>query len=202
MYDIFVRKARIFEKVLDDAAIKGKLQNFKQRTVLRLASGETVDMQAKFYSFTMDSIEEIFFGIKQNTLEGQMSEFGRSFDAAQNELITCAFTFTPFFLLSDQMLPYPFGNLLPRQGDPLKTWLMRFVTTFSPSWNRFKKLTTKLDLTVRKMIDEAYADPSLNERKDIMARFATAKLSDGSTLDKQSLRDIVLNLTLAGRDTT
>lgn len=33
MYDIFVRKARIFEKVLDDAAIKGKLQNQTENSI-------------------------------------------------------------------------------------------------------------------------------------------------------------------------
>lgn len=72
MRETFEEKANILVDVLNEAA----------------KSGEEVDMQCKFFSFTMDSIQRIFFARDVSTVrEGQMDKFAFAFDEAQRTLI-------------------------------------------------------------------------------------------------------------------
>lgn len=50
--------------------------------------GEVVDMQAKSFAFTMDSIQKIFFGVNINTIDGQDADkYGQAFDTAHENMM-------------------------------------------------------------------------------------------------------------------
>ena len=53
------------------------------------SQNEKVDMQSKYFCFTMDSIQRIFFGRDVSTLkDGETDTFASSFDEAQRTLLS------------------------------------------------------------------------------------------------------------------
>jgi cytochrome P450 len=52
----------------------------------QVSPGQPIDMQQKFFAFTMDSIMTIFFGRTTNTLKGTFDRFAGAFDEAQRRL--------------------------------------------------------------------------------------------------------------------
>lgn len=64
----------------------------------------------------------------------------------------------------------------------------------------FRCEVAKLDKFAFKIIKEARVDSDLTSRRDLLANFLNSK--GGDQLSDKELRDIVLNMTIAGRDTT
>jgi fatty acid omega-hydroxylase len=183
MRDVFVEKGHTFLAVLDDAA-----------------PGKPVDMQEKFFEYTMDSIMLVFFGRKTDTLQGAMDEFAHAFDAIQRFQMKY-FDFFPLIILSE-ILPYPLG-CSHKGGDGILMKWHRGRTHCAVEWKKCNDILTKVSYDI---IDNKRKDPQLADKKDLLARFMNASNEDGISLSDpvfQSLmRDIVLSLIIAGRDTT
>lgn len=161
--------------------------------------GETIDLQSYFFRFTMDSIEQFFMGKEVNTVQGEMSEYARAFDQAHKSMIRHMTNSIITQFLSRLFLPWPFGTLHFGSAST-NTLIVRLQRTFCPDYQSFKKNIDILDVEVGNYIEQTRRDPLVKQRKDIIANFLNSSIGD--TLTDKTIRDLVVNLTIAGRDTT
>jgi len=160
-----------------------------------LQSGQKTDMQQHFFNFTMDSIMKIFFGEESDILSGKSNVYGTAFDTAHR----CFFKYSVMsfsFISFARLLPWPFGGL-----DGGCAWLHRHC---SPTFWQLKQSISILDRESEKIIAKCRADPRLPDRTDLLALFMRAVDREGLPARQSSryLRDVVLNMVIAGRDTT
>jgi cytochrome P450 len=181
MNSVFVSKGDRFCEVLQPFATEG----------------QAVDMQAKFFQFTMDSIMQIFFGERADTLGGQVNTYATAYDTAHRSLMEYFMTSVPQLAMS-KMLPFPFGGF-----DGLAHKIHR---ASNPLYQEFLQSLTVLHNESRRIIEHCKADPSIANRTDLLALFIQAGLKDTSPdragFHTDWLRDVVLNFVIAGRDTT
>jgi cytochrome P450 len=141
--------------------------------------GSTVDLQALFFKLTLDSATEFLFGDSINSLsstEGSEEDrFGKAFDLAQSRLVSRSRLGKLVFLLRD------------KEFDQACRSVHKFVDNIV-----FKALERARPLDAEKSIDgKGHAE---------RYTFLTELLR--STQDPKQLRDELLNILLAGRDTT
>ena len=71
------------------------------------------------------------------------------------------------------------------------------------SWSRRERLhRRRYDEIIESLIDEARADPALEERTDILALLLQARYEDGSPISDGHIADELLTLLVAGHETT
>lgn len=175
MNEVFVSKARHFCTLLDVPA----------------QAGEKVDMQSKFFCYTMDSIMQIFFGEVSDTLNDQANTYASAYDTAHRCLLE--FLLNNIALLSMlSIFPWPLGG---NTGLLARRTMMQ-----SQSHKQFREASKILDTESRRIIRSSRSDPHLSERKDLLALFLQVEEQERFT--EEWLRDVVLNFVIAGRDTT
>jgi len=152
--------------------------------------GRLVDMQKLFFSFTMDSIMQIFFGEAANTLGGEGCVYSDAFDAAHRSMMEYVRPSTAALILLSY-LPWPLGGF-----DGLAA---KLHGALSPDYRSFNRAVRTLDRESMRLVKKCLADPALSERKDLLALFAQAADKD---FTPKYLKDMVLQSVLAGRDTT
>jgi cytochrome P450 family 138 len=80
-------------------------------------------------------------------------------------------------------------------------WAQRDLGPLSPG-GRFVRVRREYDAVIDQMIDEALADPGLEERVDVMALLLSAHYEDGSSMSRSAIADELLTLLAAGHETT
>eukprot|EP00930_Biecheleria_cincta_P050260 TRINITY_DN35432_c0_g1_i1.p1 TRINITY_DN35432_c0_g1~~TRINITY_DN35432_c0_g1_i1.p1 ORF type:complete len:565 (-),score=113.43 TRINITY_DN35432_c0_g1_i1:93-1787(-) len=162
------------------------------RKVLAQHCGQSVDLQLHFFNFTMDSILKIFFGEDSNTQSGLPNKYGKAFDEAHHSIFEYSLKSMPFAFKSSAFLPWPFAG---------HTGLAcRLREQLSPLHRRFRAANRILDTESRRLVQACRSDPGLNQRRDLLALFVQAE--EQENFSDSFLRDIVLNMVIAGRDTT
>eukprot|EP01060_Flectonema_neradi_P006996 TRINITY_DN1483_c0_g1_i3.p1 TRINITY_DN1483_c0_g1~~TRINITY_DN1483_c0_g1_i3.p1 ORF type:complete len:485 (+),score=102.00 TRINITY_DN1483_c0_g1_i3:82-1536(+) len=133
------------------------------------------DIQRFMYCYTFDSINEIAFGRAVDSLGGNEKDllFQKSFDASQS-ICTTRFV-NPFW----------------------KIHRLLNIKTEKELLNHLKII----DDYLHEVIDEKMKDRESNEQ-NLVAMHITQCEIDGNTYTASDLRDIILNFTIAGRDTT
>jgi len=180
MSEVFTRKGQRLCELLRAPAVKG----------------ECVDMQLKFFQYTMDSIMQIFFGEASDTMAGQANEYASAYDTAHRCLVE-------FFLSS--MIPLTLSELAPWPLGGLNGLNHKIFRNLHPGYREFKRAYAVLDSESHRIISSARKDPQLGQRKDLLALFLQSEgpSSDLSgPMSNEWLRDVVLNFIIAGRDTT
>uniref|UniRef100_J3N498 Cytochrome P450 n=1 Tax=Oryza brachyantha TaxID=4533 RepID=J3N498_ORYBR len=144
------------------------------------ASSQSTDFQVLLMRATMDSIFTIAFGKDLNTLDGsgEGSHFADAFDDASE--FTMRRYINPFWKLS---------KLLNVGNEATLKERIKVVDAF----------VYKL---IRARSDELSMEQDTISRQDILTRFIQAMASDTGTVDYKYLRDIILNIVIAGKDTT
>jgi cytochrome P450 len=150
-------------------------------------SGKSIDAQQLMFNFTMDGIGQIGFGQKFGNLEGLKTggvQFGKSFDVA--------------VALSTQRYINP-------------GWSFMRVLGLSKDEKLLEKAVCQLNAFSQSVITarrEEYAQKGLSGKHDILSLFlkyeekeVIAPAEKGRITDT-FLRDVVLNMIIAGRDTT
>jgi cytochrome P450 family 138 len=98
------------------------------------------------------------------------------------------------------------GELLPKFVElgsrmAMLPWLKRDLGPRSPG-GRFHRERRMYDEIIDQMIDEALADPHLEDRVDVMALLLRAHYDDGSSMSRAGISDELLTLLAAGHETT
>jgi cytochrome P450 len=83
----------------------------------------------------------------------------------------------------------------------LLPWAQRDLGPLSPG-GRLARRRRAYDRIIDAMIDEALADPQLEERTDVMALLLRANYEDGSSMSRSAIADQLLTLLAAGHETT
>ncbi|KAJ1298612.1 hypothetical protein BS78_01G467400 [Paspalum vaginatum] len=187
------RKTASFEfaskNLRDFSAIVFREYSLKLSSILSQAfkEGKVVDMQELYMRMTLDSICKVGFGVEIGTLSPDLPEnsFAQAFDAA-NIIVTLRFI-DPLWRLK---------RFFHVGSEALLEQSIKLVDEFTYSVIRRRKAE----------IVEARASGKQEKIKhDILSRFIELGEAgdDGSGFgDDKSLRDVVLNFVIAGRDTT
>uniref|UniRef100_A0A0D9VPZ8 SET domain-containing protein n=1 Tax=Leersia perrieri TaxID=77586 RepID=A0A0D9VPZ8_9ORYZ len=195
------RKTASFEfaskNLRDFSTVVFREYSLKLSSILNQACKESrvVDMQELFMRMTLDSICKVGFGVEIGTLSPDLPEnsFAQAFDAA-NIIVTLRFI-DPLWRLK---------KFLHVGSEALLEQSMKLVDDFTYSVIRRRKAE----------IVQARASGKQEKIKhDILSRFIElGESGDGdgdggeggisSFGDEKSLRDVVLNFVIAGRDTT
>ncbi|KAI5081953.1 hypothetical protein GOP47_0001696 [Adiantum capillus-veneris] len=143
-----------------------------------------IDMQDIYMRLTLDSICKIGFGVDMGTLSPLLPEvpFATSFDQA-NYIVTLRFI-DPLWKLKRFFNIGP-EALLKKSLQVIDEFTYRVIRT------RREEINSTQPLKHRE-----------NARPDILSRFIMLSEEPGNKLNDKSLRDIVLNFVIAGRDTT
>ncbi|KAL6660058.1 hypothetical protein ACP70R_002180 [Stipagrostis hirtigluma subsp. patula] len=192
------RKTASFEfaskNLRDFSAIVFREYSLKLSSILSQASktGKVVDMQELFMRMTLDSICKVGFGVEIGTLSPDLPEnsFAQAFDAA-NIIVTLRFI-DPLWRLK---------RFLHVGSEALLEQSIKLVDEFTYSVIRRRKAEI---VEARASGKQEKGDEQI--KHDILSRFielGEASGDDGSGFgDDKSLRDVVLNFVIAGRDTT
>jgi cytochrome P450 len=151
-----------------------------------------VDLQLHFFNYTMDSILKIFFGQDSDTAAGVPNKYGQAFDEAHHTMFSHAIKSLPFATMCHMFLPWPFGGY--------NGIACRLRDAYSPTFRRFQAANQVLDEESLRMIHACRKDPNLAQRRDLLALFVRAE--EKELFSDVFLRDMVLNMVIAGRDTT
>ncbi|CAK9005261.1 Cytochrome P450 704C1 (Cytochrome P450 CYPD) [Durusdinium trenchii] len=142
-----------------------------------------------FFNFTFDSIMSIFFGEECNTAEGVPNVYGKAFDMASVCLRAHSVKSMAPFLFFSTFLPWPLGG---HHGG----WARWFWDWSSPTYRRLKRCIRTLESEADRLVRKCQEDPTLGERRDLLALFLQGNFSPEFT------KKMVLHLIIAGRDTT
>ncbi|KAK9277691.1 hypothetical protein L1049_007238 [Liquidambar formosana] len=184
------RKTASFEfasrNLRDFSTIVFKEYSLKLSAILSQASfkNQEVDMQELLMRMTLDSICKVGFGVEIGTLAPNLPEnrFARAFDTA-NIIVTLRFI-DPLWKIK---------KVLNIGSEVLLDQSMRIIDDFTYSVIRRRKAE----------IEEARKNPKNEKIKhDILSRFIELGENPETSLTDKSLRDVVLNFVIAGRDTT
>jgi cytochrome P450 len=159
------------------------------------AAPEYVDMQAKFFSFTFDSIQALFFGREVNSVSGETDPYAQAFDDAHEAMLRHLLDTLPLRLAQRFLLPWPLGDV--SESWPNSGLLLHAVDWQSREHTTFRRNVAFLRAETARMVRELRSDPKLGERRDMMANFA--KMGD---FGDEELVSLMLNMVIAGRDTT
>ncbi|RIB00396.1 cytochrome P450 [Gigaspora rosea] len=140
-------------------------------------SGKPIDLQDLFYKFTMDTFGDMSFGVDFGCLTHpeEKSQFVINFDYAQ-DVIFGRFT-------------QPFWKL---------------VEKYSENGRRMRKACKYIDDYVYNMINNHKSELEVEKKtvNNLLTLLINAVDDNGKTFNDKELRDVILNLILAGRDTT
>lgn len=200
MADVFVEKAHKLIEVIDQAD----------------ARGPEVDMQHKFFAFTMDSIMAIFYGKQVDTLSGHADPYATAYDTAHRSMLLYVIENLPKLMLM-KLSPWPFGPVMMSMATgPSAGFLMPMHRRLNKRGKAFEDSVKHLRsesidfITKRRMEASVYDDPDLlalflsssTKRATTDATGRSGKTQTSPMRDNEDLCDMVLNFIIAGRDTT
>lgn len=141
---------------------------------------QTIDLCDLFHRYTLDSFAKIAFGVNLNILQAYFDgdqrpvAFASAFDRAQNIVDTRIFN--PFYSVTERL------------------------TGAAAEMRRSIEVIDKFAYDV---IRTRRKDPNADQYNDLLSRFMSCKADDtGRAYTDVELRDIVMNMIIAGRDTT
>ncbi|XP_031287928.1 cytochrome P450 704B1 [Pistacia vera] len=183
------RKAASFEfasKNLKDFSTRVfREYGLKLCSILSQAScqNQEVDMQELLMRMTLDSICRVGFGVEIGTLAANLPEnsFAQAFDTA-NIIVTLRFI-DPLWKIK---------RFLNLGSEALLDKSIKIIDDFTYSVIKRRKAE----------VEEARKNRTNKIKHDILTRFIELSEDPDSNLTDKSLRDVVLNFVIAGRDTT
>lgn len=157
------------------------------------ANGGVVDLQDVFFRFTMETIGKLFFGVEFGLLSAAApadgNSFGASFDTAHDAAMDMRGPASLAYSLTDRV-PAPLNHMI------------EFLFWRGGKAQHLVKSCKELRQHCKNLIDECRSDPSLPQRKDLMANFLNHRDEAGQPLSGEDLIDLAISFVIAGRDTT
>ncbi|XP_022972834.1 cytochrome P450 704B1 [Cucurbita maxima] len=182
------RKTASFEfaskNLRDFSALVFREYSLKLSDILTRASlhNQQVDIQELLMRMTLDSICKVGFGVEIGSLAPNLPEngFAKAFDTA-NMIVTLRFI-DPFWKIK---------RFLNMGSEALLQKSIKVIDHF----------TYSVIATRKKEIQQAPTTPN-KIKHDILSRFIELGEDPNNNFTNKSLRDVVLNFVIAGRDTT
>ncbi|EPS61936.1 hypothetical protein M569_12857, partial [Genlisea aurea] len=183
------RKTASFEfaskNLRDFSSVVFREYSLKLHQILLRSSYEDrkqVDMQELLMRMTLDSICKVGFGVEIRTLDSDSPDnrFAEGFDAA-NTAVTLRFI-DPFWRVK---------RFLNMGSEAVLSRSIRIIDDFTYSVIKTRKSE----------MEETKNQGKMNKH-DILSRFIELSKDSENNISDKSLRDIVLNFVIAGRDTT
>ncbi|GMP58340.1 hypothetical protein CsSME_00022042 [Camellia sinensis var. sinensis] len=184
------RKTASFEfaskNLRDFSTVVFREYSLKLSSILNQSSlqNQEVDMQELFMRMTLDSICKVGFGVEIGTLAPHLPEnsFARAFDTA-NIIVTLRFI-DPLWKIK---------KFLKVGSEAVLDQSIKIIDDFTYSVIRRRKAEI-----------ESTGETCKNEKMkhDILSRFIELGKDPENNMTDKSLRDVVLNFVIAGRDTT
>jgi len=195
-HEVFVEKGNLFRECLREIADKNINVKHNDKT----KGAAVIDFQAKVFSFTMSSIEELFFGESVDAIsKDEIDPMAYNFDKAHRAMMKFLFKNIPKFVLISK-LPFPFGNLIERE---LSTGLLYpLLKRLSPEYQEFAESVRIVKEMTRKKAEKIRADPNIAKRKDLISNMINLGPKLGKSWTDDEIQAACLNMMLAGRDTT
>ncbi|KAM0749900.1 cytochrome P450 [Meredithblackwellia eburnea MCA 4105] len=160
-------------------SIESHLITLRQRLDKYCSQGNAFDIQTVFFAFTLDSFAQLAMGQELGCLGSEKPiPFAVAFDYTQSVMST-------------------------RFVKPI--W--KITEKFSEEGREMRKQVKVLDeftygIIERREAQDREAKKQGEERKDLLGLFMDLRGEDNTKLNKTTLRDAILNLIIAGRDTT
>ncbi|CAG8685575.1 6932_t:CDS:2, partial [Racocetra persica] len=153
----------------------------KSRIVLNILqkcadSGKPIDLQDLFYRFTLDTLGDVFFSVDFGCLTSPEKpvQFAIDFDNVQRTIDW-------------------------RWEQPL--W--KYIELYSERGRQTRKTCKNMDNYIHHIINNHRTEIEVGKKtNDFLTLFINAVNEDGKKLSDKELKDIILNLIIAGRDTT
>ncbi|CAM0956397.1 unnamed protein product [Alopecurus aequalis] len=149
----------------------------------KAAMKQSMDFQGLLMKATMDSIFTIAFGLDLNTLDGSTGE-GSRFAAAFDDA-------SEFTLIRYVNVFWKVARFLNVGAEATLRQRIKAVDEFV-----YKRIRARAD----EMSDDKAHDAE--PKQDLLSRFILATTSDSGKVDYKYLRDIIMNIVIAGKDTT
>ena len=180
---VFIRHSLVMNEVLNEAA----------------QSGKVIDIQHLMFAFTLDSIAEIGFGTRFHALRKPMS-VGDAFDYVQE---------SAFLRLMRPLFSVPVLGKLLYPSERKFARLIKELNDFSYQTIRERRRTIAVAEAAKAASDDN-ADGSDDKQamygaevgQDCLSLFMTSKAAKSAAFTDKQLRDIVMSVMIAGRDTT
>merc|ERR1719498_1061811 len=168
--------------------LRGKVKDFRGK------GSPEVDIQRLFFSFTMDSINKIFFGRDTNTTSGEDDTYSHAYDGAHHNMIKMIFGNLSMFVA--HALPWPFGTWGKWRG------LIKTVASLHGPGRAFYSHIDTLTRESLKIIDERRKNTRNGETKsDLLSLFLNSSDKFGVPFShakhRIQMRDIILNFVIA-----
>ncbi|KAM2781678.1 hypothetical protein COP1_011402 [Malus domestica] len=184
------RKTASFEfaskNLRDFSTVVFRDYSLKLHSILSRASfqGQQVDMQELLMRMTLDSICKVGFGVEIGTLAPNLPDnhFAKAFDTA-NIIVTLRFI-DPLWRIK---------RYLNVGSEALLDKSIKTIDDFTYSVIRRRKAEIK---------ETQQSSENKKMKHDLLSRFIELGKDSESDLTDKSLRDVVLNFVIAGRDTT
>ncbi|KQJ97541.1 cytochrome P450 704C1 isoform X1 [Brachypodium distachyon] len=148
------------------------------------AAKKPMDFQGLLMKATMDSIFTIAFGLDLNTLGGSMYSEGSRFAAAFDDA-------SEFSLLRYVNAFWKVARLLNVRAEAMLRERIKVVDGFV-----YKHIRARAD-----EISSDATNPH-DSKQDLLSRFMKVTRSETGEVDYKYLRDIIMNIVIAGKDTT
>eukprot|EP01088_Endostelium_zonatum_P015584 TRINITY_DN3898_c0_g1_i1.p1 TRINITY_DN3898_c0_g1~~TRINITY_DN3898_c0_g1_i1.p1 ORF type:complete len:495 (-),score=87.23 TRINITY_DN3898_c0_g1_i1:690-2174(-) len=149
--------------------------------ILRKNQGKVVDTQDLFSSLTLDSIGEIAFGVPIGSLQHPVP-FSKAFNQAQ--VRTALRSFRPFWDLLDKY-DYPLHDAIKVLDDF--------------AYGVIAEERAKIEQEKKESPDHSVKE---GEKINLLRKYLIMTDENGQPFTNKYIRDIIMNFTIAGRDTT
>ncbi|CAG8463894.1 11909_t:CDS:2, partial [Dentiscutata heterogama] len=176
-YEIFGDGIFVINGNLIYSSIIGKSQVLIDILIKYADNGNPIDLQDLFYKFTIDTFGDMSFGVDFGCLTHpeEKSQFVTNFDYA-----------------------------LKVMNERFEQPLWKFIEKYSEKGRRMRKACKYIDDYVYNMINNHKSELRTGKKtvNNLLTLLMEAVDENGNKFNDKELRDVVMNLILAGRDTT
>eukprot|EP00656_Telonema_subtile_P025656 TRINITY_DN2769_c0_g1_i1.p1 TRINITY_DN2769_c0_g1~~TRINITY_DN2769_c0_g1_i1.p1 ORF type:complete len:561 (+),score=125.12 TRINITY_DN2769_c0_g1_i1:138-1820(+) len=159
-------------------------------TALKDKSGP-VDLQEYFFKYTMDAFGAIAFRQEFGTIEGNTNAYGEAFDGAHSSFLR--FT-NANALIATCLKLLPMSSRIRQAAESILARTSVDLKEFDGHMRSLREYTSKTIADRRRSGDKS--------SRDILGMFLQASEEQDVPFSELFLSDVVLNLIIAGRDTT
>eukprot|EP00658_Telonema_sp_P-2_P015315 TRINITY_DN15882_c0_g1_i8.p1 TRINITY_DN15882_c0_g1~~TRINITY_DN15882_c0_g1_i8.p1 ORF type:complete len:419 (+),score=137.06 TRINITY_DN15882_c0_g1_i8:82-1338(+) len=193
MFSVSEFKSTIFDTFVDkaDMLVEQLSKHVDTHANDKKDNNGGIDLQDYFFKYTMDTFGKIAFNAEFGTMEGKSNDYGEAFDGAHEDWIAYARSAAIFSNVIDTL----------SMKNKIRQAVESLMGHFSPTLRSFTRhMATLKRYTVQVIANRRGSEPAGS--LDILGLFMESSAQQETPFTEQYLTDVVLNMIIAGRDTT